>query len=321
MRFLLFITLFTITQKLSAQAPEGYDKVLNEFTELLNDEKFSELYEMFAIDMKQALSLPDAKTFFSNIHSGYGQLNKLEYQSFESPFQQFKGSFDNGELAINVSINEEQRINGLYIVPFKAKDDTPIIDRTTTDMSLPFKGTWFVFWGGDTKDQNYHVESRAQKNAFDFIIVDKSNTSHIGDGRENKEYYAFGQEILSPCDGEIIMAVDGILDNIPGKMNPSFAPGNCVILKTVNEEYILLAHFKNGSVLVKQGQSVKQGEVLALCGNSGNSSEAHLHFHAQNTPDLNKGVGIKTYFNNVFLGNETKSDYSPVKGNLITQGK
>lgn len=129
---------------------------------------------------------------------------------------------------------------------------------------------------------NYHVENRAQKNAFDFVITDKDGKSYKTDGKDNEDYYAFGKELIAPYDGEIVLSVDGVEDNIPGELNPIYVPGNTVILKTTNNEYLILAHFKQNTIKVKKGQKVKKREVLGLCGNSGNSSEPHLHFHIQN---------------------------------------
>ena len=111
-------------------------------------------------------------------------------------------------------------------------------------MKLPFNGEWDVVWGGDTKELNYHVESIAQKNAFDLVILGENGLSFKTDGRTNEDYYVFGKEILAPCEGEVILVVDGIKDNIPPKMNKMFIPGNNVIIKTDNDEYLFFAHFK-----------------------------------------------------------------------------
>jgi len=117
--------------------------------------------------------------------------------------------------------------------------------------------------------------------------------------------------------GEVVSVVDGIKDNILGEMNRIYIPGNTVIIKTVNDEYLFFAHFKQHSIKVKQGQQVKQGELLGLCGNSGNSSEPHLHFSLQNVEDMNKATGAKSYFDNILVNGELKSNYSPIKGEKI----
>ena len=62
-----------------------------------------------------------------------------------------------------------------------------------------------MFWGGDTKELNYHVVSTAQKNAFDIVIKDGKSKSYKTDGKTNEDYYAFGKEIFAPCDGIIVL--------------------------------------------------------------------------------------------------------------------
>ena len=175
-------------------------------------------------------------------------------------------------------------------------------------------------WGGDTKEQNYHVESVAQKNAFDILIKDEQGATHKGTGETNEDYYAFGKELYAPCDGEVVLVVDGVKDNVPGVLNPIYIPGNTVIIKTANGEFAFFAHFKQHSIVVKQGQKVSTGALLGLCGNSGNSSEAHLHFHLQNVEDMTKAIGAKCYFDQLKVNGVLKSDYSPVKGEKIEAG-
>lgn len=104
-------------------------------------------------------------------------------------------------------------------------------------------------------------------------------------------------------------------------MNPSFPTGNIVVLKTANDEYIFLCHFKQFSINVKQGQRVKQGEILGLCGNSGNSSEAHLHFHIQNTEHLHNGMGAKCYFEKIWVNNILKNNHMPIRNELVSNNK
>jgi murein DD-endopeptidase MepM/ murein hydrolase activator NlpD len=188
-------------------------------------------------------------------------------------------------------------------------------------MALPFNGEWTVIWGGDTKALNYHVEHEAQKNAFDLVITDAKGKSFKTNGSTNKDYYAFGQELLAPCDGEVVLVVDGIKDNVPGTMNPVYVPGNSVIVKTANNEYLFFAHFKQHSIKVLEGQKVMKGQFLGLCGNSGNSSEPHLHFHIQNAEDMNIATGIKCYFDKIIVNGQVMTDYSPIQKDKIRSDK
>jgi murein DD-endopeptidase MepM/ murein hydrolase activator NlpD len=68
---------------------------------------------------------------------------------------------------------------------------------------------------------------------------------------------------------------------------------------------------------VKQGQHIKRQQALGLCGNSGNSSEPHLHFHIQNIENSSEAIGTKCYFDKLLVNGQPQSDYSPVKDDLI----
>ena len=208
----------------------------------------------------------------------------------------------------------------MFIEPFK-ESNHPKSVRNLTKLILPFKDEWTVIWGGDTRELNHHFDFAAQKNAFDILITDIKGNSHKTDGKSNEDYYAFGKEIIAPCDGEIVMAVDGIKDNLPGAMNPVYVPGNSVIIRTQNEEYLFFAHLKQHSLVVKQGQKIKRGQLLGLCGNSGNSSEPHIHFHIQDSEDINTATGIKCYFENIIINGQSKDEYSPIQKDKIKNSK
>ena len=102
--------------------------------------------------------------------------------------------------------------------------------------------------------------------------------------------------MYAPCEGEVVLVVDGIKDNDPGTLHPIYIPGNTVIVKTSNPEYVFFAHFKQNSIVVRQGQQVNTVQLLGLCGNSENSSEPLLHFHLQNVEDMTIATG-----ENIFL--------------------
>lgn len=318
----LIIILFFASSLSFAQVEKANDKNISEkFEKLYNSNDYDGIFNLFSAEMKNALPKEKANEFFGGLKTQAGKINALDFTKYvRGSFASYKTTFDNGVFAVNISTDNQLKINGLYIEPFK-EDDLPKIERNSTKLILPFKDEWTVTWGGDTAELNYHVESKAQKNAFDFVITDENGKSYKTDGKTNEDYYAFGKELIAPCDGKIVLVVDGIDDNVPGELNPIYVPGNTVILKTANNEYLFFAHFKQNSIKVKKGQKIKKGETLGLCGNSGNSSEPHLHFHIQNVKDMNVATGVKCYFDQIVVDGKIKKDYSPIKGEKIQNEK
>ena len=289
-----------------AQTEKANDKnISGKFENFFNSSDYNGIFELFSDDMKNALPKEQANQFFIGLKAQAGKINARDFIKYvRGSFASYKTTFDNGVFAVNISTDNQLKI-----------------ERNSTELILPFKDKWTVTWGGDTAELNYHVESKAQKNAFDFVITDKNGKSYKTDGNTNEDYYAFGKELIAPCDGEIVLVVDGVDDNVPGELNPIYVPGNTVILKTANNEYLFFAHFKQNSIKVKKGQKIKQGETLGLCGNSGNSSEPHLHFHIQNVKDMNVATGVKCYFDQIVVDGKMKKDYSPIKGEKIQSEK
>lgn len=313
----LFATLFVTTsfgqiEKINNQTIAG------NFEKNYNAGNFDAIFSMFGSEMQNALPLDKTKEFLTNLKSQAGQITKRQFVKYQNgTYASYKTKFERALFSVNISIDKDSKINGLFVKPF-TDANLPKIERNSTKLMLPFKGEWTVIWGGDTKDLNYHVESIAQKNAFDIVITNEKGLSYKTDGQTNEDYYAFGKELIAPCDGEVVLVVDGVKDNKPGELDPIYVPGNTVIIKTAKNEYLFFAHFKQHSIKVAQGQKVTQGQLLGLCGNSGNSSEPHLHFHIQNVENMNVATGAKCYFDKVFINGQVKTDYSPVQKDKIS---
>lgn len=297
-----------------------YKTVVDSFELNYNMDNFEAIFLSFSPEMQKALPIDKTKEFLTGLKQQAGKITKREFVKYEQTYASYKTNFERALFAVNISVDNNSKINGLYVKPFK-ESTFPKIDRNKTKLILPFKDEWTVIWGGDTKELNYHVESEAQKNAFDLVITCEKGKSFKTDGKTNDDYYAFGKELIAPCDGEVVMVVDGVKDNMPGTLNPVYLTGNTVIIKTANNEYLFFAHFKQHSIDVKEGQKVIQGQLLGLCGNSGNSSEAHLHFHIQNIEDMNSATGVKCYFDNIFVNGQIKTDYSPIQKEKIKNDK
>jgi len=299
---------------------QTHHAIADKFEKYYNAESPDSIFHLFGDEMKAALPLEKTTEFLDGLFAQAGKITRREFKKYQKSYAIYKTKFERGIFSLNISLDDKSMINGLFIRPY-TDVEVPEIKRNKTELMLPFREEWTVFWGGDTKELNYHVEHPAQKNAFDLVITDTRGRSFRTTGNVNEDYYAFEKEILAPCDGEVVMAVDGIKDNIPGEMNPVYIPGNTVIMRTGNNEYLFFAHFKQHSIKVKQGEKVKQGQLLGLCGNSGNSSEPHLHFHIQNAEDMNVASGVKCYFARVLVNGNLKMNHSPIKGEKIINPK
>lgn len=298
----------------------AYKSVAEAFEKNYNADNYDAIFSSFATVMQNALPHDKTIEFLSGLKSQAGKITKREFIKYEQSYASYKTNFERALFALNISVDNDSKINGLFIKPFK-ESNLPKISRNQTKLILPFKDEWTVVWGGDTKELNYHVESEAQKNAFDIVIKNDKGVSFKADGKLNEDYYAFGKDLMAPCDGEVVLVVDGVKDNVPGVLNPVYVPGNTVIIKTPYNEFLFFAHFKQHSIVVKQGQIVKQGQLLGLCGNSGNSSEPHLHFHIQNVEDMNAATGVKCYFDKIQVNGQTKTDYSPIQKEKISNSR
>jgi murein DD-endopeptidase MepM/ murein hydrolase activator NlpD len=313
--FILISFLSIFNSGFSQIEKDNYKNISTKFVSFFNENKNDSIVAMFSVEMNAALPIEKFTQVSTGLKSQLGSIKKIRFVRIQSTSALYETTFDNATLGMTITLNPKNEIAGLLFKPYtEAKE----ILRNSTKMKLPFKGEWSVTWGGDTKELNYHVESVAQKNAFDILIKDQNGTTHKGTGETNEDYYAFGKELYAPCDGEVVLIVDGVKDNVPGVLNPIYIPGNTVIIKTATGEHAFFAHFKQNSIVVKQGQKVSTGELLGLCGNSGNSSEPHLHFHLQNLEDMTKATGAKCYFDQLNVNGILKSDYSPVKGDKIS---
>lgn len=313
--FILLISLFLFNFAIAQVEKGNYKLVSTKLVSFLNENKNDSIVAMFSPEMKALFSIEKFTQLNAGLKMQLGSIKKIKFIRLQNVSAFYETTFDNAVLGLTITLNLKNEIAGLLFKPYS---EPKTLERNTTKMHLPFKEEWTVFWGGDTQALNYHIESVAQKNAFDIMILDDKGSTHKGTGEANDDYYAFGKELFAPCDGEVVLVVDGVKDNIPGTKNPIYIPGNTVIIKTDKNEFVFFAHFKQRSIVVKQGQKLNAGDVLGLCGNSGNSSEPHLHFHLQNTEDMNIATGAKCYFDQIKVNGVNKTDYSPIKGDKIS---
>lgn len=174
-------------------------------------------------------------------------------------------------------------------VPVKVGRD-PIV------ISAPLEGDHWLAGNGPSNTSGHRralipIDARAvisQRFAIDWVKLGDDGKTYHGDPLDNKNYYAFGANALAVADGVVTEVKDGIPLNVPGA-NSRAVPitletigGNHVILDIGNGNYAFYAHLQPGSIRVKLGDKVRRGQVLGLVGNTGNSTEPHLHFHISN---------------------------------------
>jgi hypothetical protein len=297
-----------------------FEKVANKMVIAINEANYPAIQADFSKIMLNAFPLEKLTTFFQTLSAEYGKIQKLDRPLYIPPDEaDFTAYFERGILDIKIDLDDQDKIIGLLFLPHTA--EKPVPEKNETKLSLPFKGRWLVFWGGDTKELNLHHDTPNQRFAFDFLGVDDQGKTRKDQSQGNEDYFAFGREVLAPADGNVTDVINGVRDNVPGSMNPYSALGNAVFIQHSEHEVSVLAHLKLDSIKVKVGDKVKKGQIIGLCGNSGNSSEPHVHYHLQNTPIVQDGIGIKCYFDMVIVtdGSEkkVKMNYSPIKGDII----
>jgi hypothetical protein len=286
------------------------------------------LWDLFSPEMKKAIGSAEAlKTFRGQVDAQAGTETAVvdEKVTPNGGLQLYvrTARFSKAPMPILVqwALDPAGHVAGFAVRPAATEKPTEApsthLDyQTKTPLRLPFDGEWTVFWGGRTVDQNYHAASRDQRFAYD-IVVTRDGKTYTGDGSANEQYFAFGQPVLAPGAGTVVVVVDGVDDNKPGVMNPKQPAGNHVVIDHGNGEFSFLAHFRKGSVKVKKGDVVKAGQPLGLCGNSGNSSEPHLHYHLQTTPELFAGDGLPAQFLNYLADGKEVKRGEPTKGQRI----
>lgn len=164
-------------------------------------------------------------------------------------------------------------------------------------MNFPLAGGRFVIGqGGYVGLLNYHHGHRAQRYASDITAVNAAGfrASTILP-RDLSDYVIFGAIVVSPCAGTVIQSVDGLPDLLPPYRDRRNARGNHVAIACAGIR-VELAHLKKGSVTPRVGMQVRVGDRLGQVGNSGNTTEPHLHIHGVQP---STGLGIPITFNGV----------------------
>ncbi len=233
---------------------------------------------------------------------------------------------DGSELGARVTIDHYGHVVGAAVggevVPApKKRYDRYDNYQTKTELSLPFKGTWTAT-NATPGAGNGHYLNPNQRFAIDFqISVDVAQgqrSNHQGDGSKNSDYYAYGQDILAPADGTVVTVIDGVPENPPGVTDIYYRFGNAITMSLGNGEYAVLAHLLTGSAKVRVGDRVTRGQVIARCGNSGNSTAPHLHFQLSDSPTLSLASSLPVQFVRVIRQGVPEARVQPLTGDRLS---
>lgn len=156
-------------------------------------------------------------------------------------------------------------------------------EAATIDLSSPLEpGSYLVIHGGNSETYNAHAVVKAQRYGLDLVRVGPWRFRAKGLMPANvQDYHVYGSRVLAPCAGEVLAVGTGHPDMTPPQPDPKALAGNYVLVHCPKEAAtVLLAHLQPGSVQVTAGQTVESGQWLGRVGNSGNTTEPHLHIHA-----------------------------------------
>lgn len=162
-------------------------------------------------------------------------------------------------------------------------------------ISSPFVNTkWVVSQGGHNSILNAHRVVDAQSHALDFVVFDESGVRAKSIWSRNlSDYYSFGTSVYAPCDG-LVANVCNTADDLPLGTTDEDSPFGNFILLHCQGSTLLIAHLMKGSIEVEAGTEVLTGRYLARIGNSGNTTEPHLHIHSVRGNEMDEEIVMST---------------------------
>ena len=143
------------------------------------------------------------------------------------------------------------------------------------------------------------------------------DSSYRGDGTELSDYYCFGRPLYAPGAGVVVDTVSDLPDLAIGQRDTENIGGNYVIIDHQNGEFSFLGHLRQGSLEVAAGDRVEAGDPVGRCGNSGNSSEPHLHYQLQAGRALFGAEALPAQFLNYTADGRRVARGEPVRGQII----
>lgn len=255
-----------------------------------------------------------------------------EHLDVFNPFFRFESSVPLAELRYSFCLlreeNERERERNSHRLPDDCdfRQQITIVPHTyedKTSLILPLQGRIFVWEGhdffshhlrvplGDPNVQKMGITANSNNFASDFIYVDEAGRAFHDDARKLENWYGYGKPVYAPGAGVVLASANDIPENwfedaqataighpkLPADKDPKDI-GNFVLIDHENGEYSLLVHMKPGSVMLRSGDRVKQGQKVGAIGFAGDSIFPHLHYSLMSGPSLFKDWGVPIYFLN-----------------------
>jgi hypothetical protein len=195
----------------------------------------------------------------------------------------------------------------------------PVSQDPVPILSPPFNGGIWLAGDGPANDSNHrrsifaidgHIYS-PERFAVDWLKVGPNGDSRHDGTTKNENWWGWGEPVLAVAEGEITEVVDEFPDNEPRLLPPvtlDNIAGNLIILRITQNLFVTYAHLQRGSIKVRAGDHVLRGDALALLGNSGNTTGAHLHLQVTDRGSVLQSEGVPfTFAKFTYLG--PGSDY------------
>lgn len=220
-------------------------------------------------------------------------------------------------IAMSVGVNENGQVESIQILPLQDPPPDSYADYTDkTKLHLPFDNTWLVSQGGRRIFENGFMAAEEDLYGVSFTYV-KDGRPFDDDGKQNEDFYCFGQPVLAPAAGSIVQMVGNFPDHPPGKGTETVSRGNYVVISHGNSEFSLIPYLKSGSIKVRNGQRVKQGDTIGQCGNSGSSIVPHLEYRLQNTRGFPLPKNLPVQFVDYTADGKPVASGEPVRGQAV----
>jgi hypothetical protein len=186
------------------------------------------------------------------------------------------------------------------------------------DLEFPFEGRWLTQNSPANRVPSHGTALLASSFAIDFVPLDeRGRTAPVTIGsllrpEPAERFPGFGRPILAPVEGVVVGVHHTAIDHASFRGLPSVGyaltqrrrvaagwealAGNHVLIETGNGPVVALCHLQRDSVQVQVGRRVLVGEVLGRCGNSGNSTEPHVHLQAIDCSDVRHASAVPITF-------------------------